>query len=258
VNQARGLGGAPRNTENSAGAADRLERSVRRFQAAVSAEAQALAWANQEQAPHGAAVVVTHEVSPRGRIGGIWWAPAERTLACAVVLRPTLPAHEGDSVWLVGGLVAARAAESVAGCPLATWWPDLVIDAGTGEEVLAVKAQIQLGPGRVRHAVVTARFDLGRLDIDPARRDELLEALLTFVDEAGPELGDGAAAAAAYAKKCALLGERVKLTLLPKGETRGIARGIDGGARLEIESATGMVERIGVDSLRHLEVVPPH
>lgn len=245
-------------TENGAGAPDRLERPIRRFQAAVSAEAQALAWANQEQAPHGAAVVVIHEVSPRGRIGRVWWAPAEATLACAVVLRPALPAQEGDSVWLAGGLVAARAAEAVAGRALATWWPDLVVDAGTGEEVAAVKAQVQLGPGRVRHAVVTARFDLGRLGIDPSRRDGLLEALLASLDEAGGELGDGAAAAAAYAKKCVLLGERVKLTLLPKGETRGVARGIDGGARLEIESATGMVERIPVDSLRHLEVVPPH
>lgn len=244
-------------TENGAGAPDRLERPVRRFVAAVSADAQALAWANKENAAHGAAVVVAHEVSPRGRVGRAFWAPAERTLACAVVLRPTLPANEGDVIWLAGGLAAAQAAETVSGRDLQTWWPDLVVDAATGTEVIAVKAQVQLGPGAVRSAVVTARFDLERLGVDPSQRDDLLEALLALIDQAGPQLGEGggAAVAAQYARRCRLLGQRVRVTLLPKGETRGTADDIDHAARLVLQSATGMVERIPVDTLHQLHVV---
>ena len=47
----------------------------------------------------------------------------------------------------------------------------------------------------------------------------------------------------------------MKLRLLPKGETRGTVRHIDRGGRLQLESATGMVERISVDMLRELQVV---
>ena len=242
---------------NGTGTPDRLERPVRRLQAAVSAEAQALAWANQEGAPHGAAVVVAHEVSPRGRVGRVFWAPADRALACALVLRPPLPADEGDAVWLAGGLAAAGAAEVVSGRRLETWWPDLVVDSDTGEEVAAVKAQVRLGPGQVRSAVVTTRFDLGRLGLEAKRRDELLEALLALSDQSGQELagGGGAAVAAHYARRCRLLGRRVRLTLLPKGQTRGIARDVDRVGRLVLESATGMVERIAVDTLHDLETV---
>jgi biotin-(acetyl-CoA carboxylase) ligase len=231
----------------------RLERPVRRFPAAVSAEAQALAWANREDAPHGAAVVVTHEVSPRGRRGQVWWAPADGTLACAVVLRPRLSAEEGDAVWLAGGLAAAAAAQVIGGRPLRTWWPDLVVDAATGTPVAALSAAIQLAPGQVRSAVVTVRFDLTRLGLDPARRDDLLGALLGVVE--GDELADGAAAAAAYEARCALLGNWVKVTLRPKGETRGLARSVDHLGRLVLESATGMVERIAVDALGDVDVV---
>ena len=237
------------------GDSSRVERPVRRFPAAVSAEAQALAWARQEEAPHGAVVVVDHEVSARGRAGRVWKVPAEATLACAVVLRPQLPAEEGDVVWLAGGLAAARAAEAVAGRSLQTWWPDLVVEAATGNEVGTVKAEVQLGPGQVRSAVVTVRFDLTALGLDPGRRDELLEALLSAFE--GEELASGAAAAAAYEQRCRLLGERVKVTLRPKGETRGVASGVDGKARLVLQSATGMMERIAVDVLGDLEVVKP-
>lgn len=230
------------------------ERPVRRFPAAVSAEAQALAWARQEGAPHGAAVVVDHEVSPRGRIGRVWRAPAEATLACAVVLRPGLSAEEGDAVWLAGGLAAARAAEAVGGRPLATWWPDLVVDPETGTEVGTVKAEVQLGPGQVRIAVVTVRMDLERLQLGPGRRDDLLEALLSAFDQAGDELGEGTAATS-YEGRCRLLGERLKVTLRPRGETRGVAKGVDARARLVLESATGMVERIAVDMVGEIEVV---
>lgn len=251
-----------------------LERPLRRYPAAISAEAQALAWANREDAPHGATVVVTHEVSPRGRLGALWWVPAERTLACAVVLRPDLPAVEGDSLWLAGGMAAAHAAELLAGRPFATWWPDLVLEAGTdepplpldpeqagrgsgsGPEVAAVKASVTLGPGRVRFGVVTARFDLDRLGLDRRSGDDLMEAFCASIDRAGSADVDGAALAAVYEKQCRLLGRRVKLRLLPRGETRGTASGVDASARLVLASATGMVERVAVDALRELQVVP--
>ncbi len=90
----------------------------------------------------------------------------------------------------------------------------------------------------------------------PVRRDELVEALVGAVDRVSEELGEGPVGIAArYEKRCAVIGQRVKIRLRPKGETRGTARHVDRGARLEIASRSEMVERVGIDQLLELTVV---
>jgi biotin-(acetyl-CoA carboxylase) ligase len=235
---------------------ERFGRLVRHFPVAVSAEVMALSWANREDGPQGATVVVDHEIRPSGLHGRIWYTPPADTLACSVVLRPALSVEAANAAWLVAALAAANGAAAATGRDLATWWPDSVIDTETREAVSAVRAEIQLGPGRVKSAVVTLRFDLPKLGLDAGRRDELLEAVTAAVDEACQGFEDDAAgAAAAYEKRCALIGNRVKIRLLPKGETRGTARRVDRAARLELESPSGMVERITVDQVGALDVV---
>ena len=235
---------------------ERFGHTVRHFKMSVSAGTLALAWARQENAPHGATVVVDREVSPLGRLARLWTTPAEQTLACAVILRPPLPAEQADVAWLLGALAAADGAEAASGRALSTWWPDTVVETDTGTTVIATRAEVQLGPGQVRSAVVTARFDLQALGVDPGRRDEVLEAFLRSLDDIGGRLSEGVAGVvAAYERRCGLIGRRVKVRLMPKGETRGIAQRLDRMARLELESGTGMVERISIDALRALEVV---
>jgi hypothetical protein len=51
------------------------------------------------------------------------------------------------------------------------------------------------------------------------------------------------------------VGQRLKVKLLPKGETRGSADHIDRSGRLELASPSGMVEKLGVDQIASLEVV---
>ncbi|MBW3556809.1 MAG: hypothetical protein KY454_07720 [Actinobacteria bacterium] len=230
---------------------------VRRFPLCVSAAALALAWARQEEAPAGATVVVEREVSPLGRIGRLWTQTPENSLVCAVVLRPALAAEEADVVWLIGGLAAAEAAQSQAGMEVGTWWPDDVVRADTLEPVATLKAEVQLGPGRVRSGVVTFRFDLERLSLDADSRDPLLAALLRALDTGAERVEEGGSrtVAEAYEEHSALLGRRVKIDLLPKGTTRGTASRLDRLGRLELQSSTGMIEHIGIDTLRKLEAV---
>lgn len=238
---------------------ERYGRPVRRFRAAISAGAMALAWARQENAPAGAAVVAEREVSPLDRLAGLWRVPADATLAAAVVLRPTLPAAQADAIWLLGGLASARAAERASGRPISTWWPDMVVDTASHQTVASIKAEIQLGPGQVRSAVVTVRFDLAGLGLsangpDRSLADRLLQELLDCFDTAIAEMASEVASVGrSYTERCALVGERVKLRLRPKGEARGIARGVDEVARLELESTTGMVERVTIDLVRSLD-----
>lgn len=252
----------PGGTPGSAGSvgpgqeAEEYGHVVRRFRMGVSGAALALAWARQEEAPHGATVVVEREVSPLGRLGRLWATPPERTLSIAVVLRPPLSVEDADASWLLAGVAASEGAEAASGRPTETWWPDRVVDKETGDEVANIKVEVQLGPGRVRSAVASIRVDLEKLGLDDEGRNALLEGILGAVDRHTVGLDEGSeGVAAAYEGRCALVGRRVKLRLLPKGETRGVARGVDRTGRLQLESATGMVQRVAIDSLRELEAV---
>lgn len=225
---------------------------LRTFTAAISAEALALAWARQEQAPALATVIVGQEVFPRGLHGRVWEVPAADTLAFAVVLRPLLPAGEADAVWLAAALAGAVGAEEATGRAMAAAWPDEVHDGESGATVAMAKAEVQLGPGQVRSAVVTYRFDLATLAFD--QRDELLGEVLVALRDVAADLGiDAGLVAAAYNAKCDQVGHRMRAVLLPKGDARGVVRGADRLGQLELESPTGMVERVGVNQLRTLE-----
>lgn len=237
---------------------ERFGRPMRQFPVAVSAGAMAGAWARQENAPAGATVVVDREISALGLHGRPWDPPPASTLTLAMVLRPAVPPEQGDVVWLVAGLGLLRGIQAVvADRELATRWPDLVVDATSRQVVANIKVDVQLGPGEVRAAVATMRVDLGELGLEePAQRDALIEAIVGATDEVAATLAEGPeSAVAAYEGSSLLVDRRVKLRLMPKGETRGTVRSFDRSGRLELASATGMIERISVDMLRELQVV---
>jgi biotin-(acetyl-CoA carboxylase) ligase len=238
---------------------DRGGRPFRHFPVAVSAGAMALAWSRQEAAPHGATVLTDYEINALGRQGQEWTAGAGDTLAFAVVLRPALDVDDADIPWLLAGLAVASGIEKISEVPLATSWPDQVIDRAGGRLVAGVLSEAQLAPGRVRAVVVTLRIDMSAVGVDRAdraRRDVALSAVLDALDEACDRLvEDPDAVISAYEQRCALVGRRVKFRLRPHGETRGEVTGVDVHGRLQLRSATGMVERITVDMLRDLEVV---
>lgn len=237
---------------------ERYGRLVRQFPVAVSAGAMAGAWARQEDAPTGATVLVDHEVSALGRHGRTWEQMPASTLTLAMVLRPPVPPEQADVSWLVAGLALLRGLEAVVpDRELSTWWPDDVVDVASREVVASTKLDIQLGPGEVRAAIATMRIDLAQLGIDgPDGREAVLEAVVGAADEVAGTLDDGPeSTASAYERSCLLVGRRVKLRLMPKGESRGTVRAFDTSGRLELASATGMVERVTVDMLRELQVV---
>ena len=235
---------------------ERFGRPMRHFPVAVTSEAMALAWANQEDAPQGATVVVDTEIRASGMHGRLWTVPSADSLACSIVLRPTLAVEEADCIWMLASLAAADGATAVSGRELATWWPDSVVDAASGDQVAALRVEVQLGPGRIKGVVVTMRFNLPGLGLDASRRDDLLEAVVHAVDDGVEALAAGAPAiAASYEKRCTLLGNRVVIRLRPKGETRGTARHVDRAARLEVAARSGLVEKISIDQLLDLKVV---
>ena len=235
---------------------ERFGRPMRHFPVAVSCEAMALAWANLEDGPTGAVVIVDHEIGPRGYHGAIWTTAPADSLACSVIMRPALAVEVADVSWLAVGLVAIDAAEAASGRSLNLWWPADIVEGPEREMVASIKSEIQLGPGKVKSVIGTMRFDLIKLGLGREGREGLLEQVVGAADRISELVGEGAAAvAAAYEARCSTVGQRVKVTLRPKGETRGTVRSIDRSARLELASPTGMVERVGIDQLRELKVV---
>ncbi len=236
---------------------ERHGRPMRHFPVAVSAEAMALAWANQEDGPHGAAVVVDHEIGPRGLHGRLWKVPQAQTLSLSVILRPELGAEAGDATWLVAGLAGVEGLGAATGRDLASWWPDAVIDVSEEDHTVAnVRSEIQLGPGQVRCAVVTFRVDLPGVEVDPDATDGLVEGLVSATDRCAEQLvADRAALAERYSERCSLVDRRVKVTLLPKGETRGTVAAVDDLAHLVLRSPSGIAERIGVAQLRAIATI---
>ena len=227
----------------------------RRFPVAINAEALALAWIRQEGAPPGAIVVPDHEVSPRGRLGRLWSHPQEHTAVLAMVWRPDLDAGGADLVWLAAGLGLLAGARALTGNPaLGLWWPDRLVDAGE-DEIGQVRAEVQLGPGRVTSAVVTARLDLGVFgDVErDVAIDAMTEGLLEFM---GLTAGDVSGLLDGYREACVLTGRKVVARLLPRGTARGTVAGFDPLGRLELASTTGLIERVPLDNLDQLQASP--
>lgn len=242
---------------------------IRRVAVAVSAEALMHQWARQESASAGSALVVDTEISARLRGGVIWRNP--EPLAASVLARPAgLDPSGADLAWLAASLGAARALDAAGGrghelgadgaygpdtaraldaaggrehcCE----WPDTVLAPGGAEVV--VNAVCVLGPGRVDYAILTAR--LGPVAaFDPQVG---ADGMVGELRAAARLLNEPDELVAAYRRRCATVGCTAAVALLPHGAARGTVRGIDADGRLEIESPTGMVERIAVSSFSSL------
>jgi len=229
-----------------------VEGLRRHFTVAVNAEALALAWARQDAAPIGATVVVDHEISPRGRLGRLWQRPSDRTVAMAMVWRPQLAADAADLIWSAASLGLLRAMATYVDPEPLLLWPDEVVD-DMGRVLGAVRAEIQLAPGRVASAIVTARVDLdtvGRPERGSvlAAVDDALVTVAAQLDTDAEMVRDACTACSALAG-CAVIAH-----LLPRGEVRGAAQGIDASGALQLVSSTGLRQRVPIVSFDRLTV----
>ncbi|MDE0805752.1 MAG: hypothetical protein OSA99_20810 [Acidimicrobiales bacterium] len=221
----------------------------------ISAEALALAWARRERAPDGGVLVIGQEISPRGFNGRLWTVEPERTVAMSIILRPELPADRGDVLWLVGGLGVVEACDSVGGSSTRTRWPDSVVDESDAE-VAMVKVHVELGPAGVRYAIVTVRIDLpsaglpmrARADTAIAVHDHVT-GLAAMAESTAEEVHRR------YGERSGMIGTRVRASLLPTGETRGIVQGFDSSGALVLGASADVHDRVAIDALRRLEVI---
>lgn len=220
----------------------------------ISVEQLAVAWARQEGAEAGSTVVLGHEISGRMRLGIPWQTRSADALACATVLRPADLLPEAEEVLWVVGLAAAAAATGAK-----PGWPDLLFN-DEGQQIGAVNLEVQLGPGRIESAVVSLRVDFHALGLPSGGGEQIREGIVTAFASHALRLGEMAEGKRAdlleeYAGVSSVIGRRVRVRLLPKGETRGTAVAVDPLGLLVLESPTGMLERLGPRTVLRVEAM---
>lgn len=226
----------------------------------MSVEALASSWARREQAPDGAVVVLDNEVSGRLRGGEPWHLGGVDAYMMAMVARPDLDPLQEALLWLPASLAAAETLTAVTGADHVVHWPDRVVDQSTEARRCAVNVLVQLGPGRIEHAIFAIRIDLRGCTGAERQGIEAESFISTYVASARRYLellrSDPSALLAKYADGSAQMGQRVRVEMLPRGEARGRVAAIDSDGFLVLESSTGMIERIAPASLRSIEIVP--
>lgn len=174
-------------------------RAVRSYQALLSTDADAIAWA-RAGGPAGAVVAADIQASPRGR-GGLPWAPRPgQDLCFSLLLRPGFTADEEG--WLF--VAAALAVRDVLGAE-AVEWPDRV--ESDGRHVADVTGHAGLGAAGVDWAVVSVLIH----DAQPPRAlliARLAEAIERIQEPDVEVLGR-------YRERCRTLGREVVAHVIP-------------------------------------------
>lgn len=219
----------------------------------MSVEALASGWARAENAPHGAIIVIDREVSGRLRGGRPWRLSGDEALMMAIVVRPTLNPLREALLWLVASLAVADALVESTGGEYGVIWPDSVVGDGEHRASSSVNVVVHLGAGRIEHAVLAVRTQMAGLE---ATEEQLLYSLERHLLAATRLVEtDSLALLDAFNERCAVVNQRARISLLPRGEARGRIVAVDADGFLVLESSTGMLERIAPTSLRSLDLL---
>ena len=219
----------------------------------MSVEALASAWARTDDAPDGAVVVIGSEISGRLRGGIPWRLAGDDALMMAMVVRPALNPLQEPLLWLVATLAAADALVDVSGEEHGVIWPDSVVSLRGENLRSSINVIVQLGPGRIEHAVLAVRTSLDGLTAD---KKQLLEALEHRLSSATRLVeSDALVMLETFNDRCSIINRQARVSLLPRGEARGRVAAVDPDGFIVLESPTGMLERIAPAALRSLELI---
>lgn len=234
--------------------------------------------------PELSVLLTDNQTGGRGRLGRSWTAPAGKSLAISVLLRPGAQQHEGEAPpprlaveafsWLplLAGLAMTRAVASVAPAAALKWPNDVLVGGrkicGILCELLPDAAGVVVGSGlnvaleasdlpteRATSLLLEARAagsDEAVVDADAvlARYLGQLSALYDSYRRSG---GDPAASGllTAVSERCESLGRPVRVEL-PSGELLlGEAVAIDVEGRLVVRTNTG-VTAVAAGDVTHL------
>lgn len=236
-------------------------------------------------APEGVVVVADHQTAGRGRAGRSWTAPPGASLLVSVLLRP--PAGVAEGATMAMALAAAEAVEEVAGFAPRLKWPNDLVWPGDGsapdrklagilaeadwptgssaasgvrrpapEERVVVVVGIGINvawPEDLPEELADVAVACNHVTDVPVDREDLLAALLVRLGHWYGRLvdGDRAALVAAWRKRSATLGRRVRIDLGPD-DVVGTAVDITERGHLVVDTLEGERRTFAVGDVVHL------
>lgn len=217
---------------------------------------------SRDGAAHGTVVVAQTQTAGRGRRGRSWESPKGSNLYFSLLLRPKIQPVKAPMLTLVMAVALARAIRGKTGCDVGIKWPnDLVAN---GKKLCGILTEMHLQklspaiedviigvginvsacdwPEELQEKATSLECVCGRL-ISPG--ELLAEAMLSF-EELYEEFilaGDLIPFMEAYNSLLVNRGREV-CVLDPKGEYKGIAKGITPTGELVVETADGTCREV--------------
>jgi len=213
--------------------------------------------------PEGTLIIAEEQTAGKGRLGRRWIAPAGTSLLFSLLLYPDLTLEEAPRLTMLASLAAAEAIESVTGLPVRFKWPNDILIRGrkaggvltevgvTGERldyvVVGIGLNINWNPSRVLELAGKATSlseELGR----EVSRLELLQRLLTCIEERYLWLQEGYSPHKVFTSRLANLNEKVEV-VLPRGKEEGFVEGVDADGALILHREDGTMVRVTMGEL---------
>ncbi len=202
----------------------------------------------------GRVLVAETQTAGRGRLGRHWVSPPHTSLAFSVLLRPyDLPPARRSWIPLLAGVAVASALRGYAAVDAWLKWPnDVLVGAAKLAGILAEQHRdaIVVGIGinvtlRREDLPTAAATSLLLENAAGLDREDLLGAVLHelehwYLAEAAARDADDSGLRAEYLRRCATIGQQVRVELPGGRSLTGIAAGVDAGGRLVVRTPDGV------------------
>ena len=221
----------------------------------------------EQGAENGLLVVADQQTAGRGRRGRGWESPAATNIYYTLMLKPDFNADCAPMLTLVMALAVAKGIRQTLGrdsreaaAKVGIKWPnDIVVD---GKKVCGILTEMSMEQGYIHHIVIGVGINVRRQEFSEEIRERAAaideqcgfcisrSQLIADIMEAFEEdyeiflqTHDLKGLRDSYAKLL-LNQDREVCVLDPKGEYRGIARGINDQGELIVERQDGTVEEV--------------
>ncbi|MCM1191905.1 MAG: biotin--[acetyl-CoA-carboxylase] ligase [Butyrivibrio sp.] len=211
-------------------------------------------------APEGTLVVADMQTAGRGRRGRSWSSPGGTNVYFTLILRPSFGPDKAPMVTLVMALAVAEGIYETCGLAAEIKWPNDVIVHG--KKVCGILTEMSADRGVIRHVVIGVGVNVGQQEFPP----EIAAVAASLQEECGEEVSRTLLTAhimkafekyyESFRQNENLSGVQEKYNSLlvnrdrevrvldPKGEFRGIARGITPRGELLVEREDGSIQEI--------------
>lgn len=211
-------------------------------------------------AAEGTLVVADMQTAGRGRRGRSWNSPGGTNVYFTLILKPSYGPDMASMVTLVMALAVASGIYETCGLEAGIKWPnDVVVN---GKKVCGILTEMSAEHGVIRHVVIGVGVNVGLQEFPPeigttaaslqaecgreVSRAALVANIMKFFEKYYESFRQNINLSGILEKYNGLLVNRDRevRVLDPKGEFRGIARGIDERGQLLVECGDGSIRSV--------------